>query len=343
MRTARIKAEGAGHYHCITRIIERTMRLGDEEKYKFTQLMRQVEEFSGVRILTHACLSNHCHILLYVPERGTLTDAELISKLKLLYSDVFVAQEAQVLKQLRADGLDVQADELKERWLKRMWDVSEFMKTLKQRFSMWYNRRNGRKGTLWEERFKSVLVESSEQSLGTMAAYIDLNPVRAGIVADPKDYRFSGYGEAVAGVKRAREGLRIVMQNLSRSQGSAKWTDVGEAYRKYVYVSGGAKGVDADGRPTRPGFSAAEVEQVLEDGGKLPLAAAMLCRIRYMTDGVVLGSKQFVDEMFEKNRTFFSARRTTGARPMKWSEWGGLCTARDLRQRVIDVSAPAVS
>ena len=113
MRTARIKAEGAGHYHCITRIVDRRMRLGDEEKYKFTQLMRHVEEFSGVQILTHAIMTNHAHLLVFVPERGTLTDAQLVSRLKLLYSDVFVTQEAQVLKQLREDGLDEQADQIK--------------------------------------------------------------------------------------------------------------------------------------------------------------------------------------------------------------------------------------
>ena len=66
-----------------------------------------------------------------------------------------------------------------------MWDVSAFMKLLKQRFTQWFNRRHRRKGTLWEERFKSVLVEGSHQVLATMAAYIDLNPVRARLVEDP--------------------------------------------------------------------------------------------------------------------------------------------------------------
>ena len=56
------------------------------------------------------------------------------------------------------------------------------MKLLKQRFTQWFNRQRGRKGTLWEERFKSVLVEGTGEVLATMAAYIDLNPVRAGIV-----------------------------------------------------------------------------------------------------------------------------------------------------------------
>jgi hypothetical protein len=53
------------------------------------------------------------------------------------------------------------------------------------------------------ERFKSVLVEDGE-ALRTMAAYIDLNPVRAGMVKDPKDYRWCGYGEAMGGGTAAR-------------------------------------------------------------------------------------------------------------------------------------------
>jgi hypothetical protein len=75
----------------------------------------------------------------------------------------------------------------------RMGDVSEFIKTLKQRFTQWFNKRQGRRGTLWEERFKSVLMEGRGHVLATMAAYIDLNAVRAGLVKDPKDFRFCGY------------------------------------------------------------------------------------------------------------------------------------------------------
>jgi len=46
---------------------------------------------------------------------------------------------------------------------------------------------------LWEERYKSVIVESGEAAR-TIAAYIDLNPVRAGMVSDPAEYRWSSYG-----------------------------------------------------------------------------------------------------------------------------------------------------
>ncbi len=84
--------------------------------------------------------------------------------------------------------------------------LSEFVKTLKQKYTQWHNRRRGRKGTLWEERFKSMMIQPARARAGqwdnallTMAAYIDLNAVRAGIVSDPKDCRHSGYGEACGG------------------------------------------------------------------------------------------------------------------------------------------------
>ena len=97
--------------------------------------------------------------------------------------------------------------------------TSEF----KGRFAQWYNRRHGRYGVLWADRFKSVLLEGGE-AVAAVAAYIELNPVRAGLCADPKDYRYCSYAEALAkGSSLAREGIRIVFGSvrdhlLERSQ-----------------------------------------------------------------------------------------------------------------------------
>ncbi len=90
---------------------------------------------------------------------------------------------------MRAIGNHAGAEKLRERFLRRMWSLSAFMQAVKQRFSQWLNTRDGRAGTLWEGRFKSVLVEGTARTLATMAAYIDLNPVRAGIVGEPGLYR----------------------------------------------------------------------------------------------------------------------------------------------------------
>ncbi|MBX3733895.1 MAG: hypothetical protein KF791_15065 [Verrucomicrobiae bacterium] len=70
-----------------------------------------------------------------------------------------------------------------------MWDISGHLHRLRQRFTRWFNRGKGRRRVPWEDRFKSVLVEGVGDPPATMAASFDLNPVRAPLVKDPKDYR----------------------------------------------------------------------------------------------------------------------------------------------------------
>ena len=211
-----------------------------------------------------------------------------------------------------------------------MHDLSEFVKDLKQRFSQSYNRRHGRRGTLWEERFKSTLLEGNTGTLAKVAAYIDLNAVRAGIVDDPRDYRFCGYGEAVAGSRRARQGIRCVMATLDSTP---QWKGAASGYRKLLYAAGAPCGLDEDGRPIRRGFTEAQVAAVEEADGELPMPVLLHCRVRYFTDGVILGSRRFVDRAVRRHAAHFSAKRKTGARPMK-GQWDGLCTARRLRMQV---------
>ena len=86
MRGARIKAEGAGYYHCMSRIIERRMILKDTEKELLLTIMRNLAAFGGLEVLAYVCLTNHFHILTYVPERQDVSDEELLKRLRLNYS-----------------------------------------------------------------------------------------------------------------------------------------------------------------------------------------------------------------------------------------------------------------
>ncbi len=135
-----------------------------------------------------------------------------------------------------------EAEAIRKKLLDRMSDVSQFMKTVKQRFSVWFNRNHRRYGTLWADRFKSVLVEGAGNPLQIMAAYIDLNPVRAGIVEDPKEYRFCGYAEAVAGEKRAKLGLAFIwadsMKLKKMKDGSHSFDEVLAAHRQLIFGKG---------------------------------------------------------------------------------------------------------
>lgn len=70
--------------------------------------------------------------------------------------------------------------------------IGNLMKRLAGRQTMYANRLKNRSGTLWEGRYKSSPIET-ETYLLACARYVDLNPVRAGMVAHPKDYVWSSY------------------------------------------------------------------------------------------------------------------------------------------------------
>jgi len=283
MRTARLKAsaEGlAGYYHCVSRVVDRRFVLGEVEKEHFTALMRECEEFCEVRVLTHCILSNHFHLLLAVPPRpARLPSAEeVLEKLRKLSGHQNVGAVEQRFAMYRRARDEAGEAAYLATFHARMWDLSAFMKLLKQRFTQWYNGRNARKGTLWEDRFKSVLVEGAGRAMSAMAAYIDLTPVRAGLVEDPKDYRWGGYGEAMAGKRLAREGLRRVVEALGQGgRGSGSGREVLECCRMHLSHQGSEE--------------REAVLQVLGRKGRLPLGSYVRCRVRYFCDRAALGSR----------------------------------------------------
>ena len=85
MRTNRIKADGEGYYHVISRIVNREYLMDEDEKDFFVGLMRRVETFSAVQVLTFAVLDNHFHILVRVPEREEVDDDTLLERYGALY------------------------------------------------------------------------------------------------------------------------------------------------------------------------------------------------------------------------------------------------------------------
>ena len=64
----------------------------------------------------------------------------------------------------------------------------------------------------------------------------------------------------------------------------------------------------------------------------------LYCRVRYFSDGLVLGSREFVEKVFASNRELFGVKRKTGARAMKHGNWKGLCTLRALRLDPVSLS-----
>lgn len=329
MRKPRILgSRKSNFYHVMSRVVDRNYIFGEEEKEFFRLTMRKLEAFTGVNVLTYCIMSNHWHILLEVPSSTELSNEELFKRIDGFYSKqraVEIRQEfEQAHKYALESGNAAWEEAVLEKYRSRMGDLSVFVKELKERFSKWYNRKHDRRGTLWEERFKSVLVENSDHALTTMAAYIDLNAVRAGIVDDPKGYRYCGYAEAVAGGEAARRGICRIRQETDQEQ---SWRSVVAQYRTHLFIKG--EQTDEEG-----GFDPAKVKHVLEEGGELSRGELLHCRVRYFSDGVALGSRLFVEEVFERNRKLFGARRKDGARRMRGGNPEGLFSLRNLSNAV---------
>jgi putative transposase len=74
--------------------------------------------------------------------------------------------------------------------------LPQMMQAVGRRYVRYFNDSQGRSGTLWEGRYKSTLIQTERYLLACMA-YIDLNPVRAGMVADARDYPWSSHGHYI--------------------------------------------------------------------------------------------------------------------------------------------------
>jgi len=315
-------------YHCMSHTVSE-VRLDDSAREVLRKQLWQVADFCGVRILTYALMSNHFHVLVRVPlKTDDVPDAELLRRHSVLHpkpSRLLAARMKVVREQLKTGGPE--GVKWRKQQLALMCDVSPFMKLLKQRFSVWFNRTHERRGTLWSERFKSVLVEGRGNVLSTMAAYIDLNPVRAGMTADPKDYRFCGYAEAVRGNKIAQTGIaNIVTGEAGRNE---KWGDMHEAYRMRLFGDG------VKPRAGKASITPAQFAKVMEANGTLPMTDVLRCRVKYFTDGAVLGSKAFVAGQLARYRQQTGRRKRIAPQEMPpLTKWTDIVTMRGFRKNV---------
>jgi len=367
-------------YHVVTRIVDRRFVLEADEKEHLRLLLRMYERFSGCRILSYCLMSNHLHVLLEVPpgckkgEALGLSEEELLHRLGGLYSrnatklvkaeietamgliagdypgveDLSKAERARNVK-LGTEALEA----IHARYSYRMHSLSEFFKGMLQRFTCWFNREHGRRGTLWESRFRSVIVQVG-LAAKTMAAYIDLNPVRAGMVEDPADYRWSSYGEAVGGgrgAKKAQEGLVRAMSSFGKQKVTSRsWAQggLGKAYRKILISAGMEENEERGNVKTkkrvvvRKGMdrrkAKVELERLSEEKARdLKISKVIQCRVRYFTDGAVIGSKGFVDGVFQASRERFGPKRKDGARKPRGTLGelaGEIWSLRDLKAEV---------
>ncbi len=254
-------------YHVMSRTALDGYPFDDACKDRLLALIKQFSELYFCEILGFALMGNHFHVLIRMMPANAIHDSHVIARFHERYGEDAYFHSSQL-------------DTLRRKWT----SLSEFMREVKQSFSRYYNKRFERRGTLWGERFKSVLVEDG-QTLINCLAYIDLNPVRAGLARRPEDYRWCSLGYHLQTKNRD--------QFLSLDFGMADWNIENtherlRLYRQFLYESGALE--------SRKGASLTTdvLEAARQSNYEYTLADRFMLRTRWFSDAGIIGSKSFI-------------------------------------------------
>jgi putative transposase len=300
MRTARKKVVGVdAYYHVASRLS------GPVDEYPLTEVDRErgmaivgkASRLFLIEPISMCWMGNHWHLVCWVP--GAAPEAaDAAERWNAFYG--------------KRSGRQVDVKAAPERCSQiadQLVDLSQFMRYVNQAFTFYYNRAHRRRGPLWADRFKSTIVEGT-QALWNCVKYVELNPVRAGLEEDPGAYRFSTWGWH-AGSGKHFFGVHFV-RHLRRSLGEAAsgWSEAevlaefrGELARTLAYE--------------REEPAPHEAKAAAKRGETMPVC--FLRRTRHWTDGAIIGSKAFVQEMgcqFEERSRVMKRQFSRGKAPV---------------------------
>ncbi len=298
MRRPRVKVEGEGFYHVVSRIGGKRFLIDGKEKAILLGMIRAAAAFSGVELYTFAIMSNHFHLLVRVPRRKAVSDAELLRRMEALYGTPRYRKVLEKWEKWTQKKQEWRVLDEKARMRARMYDLSQFCKTFKETYTQDFNKRHENTGTIWEGRFKSILLEGSYRAMMTVAGYIHLNPVRAAMADAPEDARNAGYGAACHGDFAAQDGLRALVSRVCRAEDSS-WEQAREACANAIEgkVPSSTQDGEMEAAPSPAEKVLDEVVERDEQGRMLPpktLRGLLRRRVAGFLQGGALGGAAFL-------------------------------------------------
>ena len=302
-RLSRIKPATGTYYHITNRIagMPGDFPFGDTEKQKLVDLVKKLSQYFTVEVLGYQAMDNHYHIVCYAPEE-CLDCSRTAERHNRFYKG---SRKTPVRPE------DPQCAKIAF----QMRDISCFIGRLQQQFTCWYNRTRPRRrrGTLWAQRFKSVILER-DTALWNCLCYIELNPVRAGMMSDPAGYRFSSWGEWSA------TGRHPFGENLERRLPEYRGTEARS--HTLAKIERQFRVEFARIAAAESGHGPEEIEQAMAEAECRPAFTTRLDRrVRYWTDGVIIGSKAFVLEIasaFRQNPDRHRLGRSAAGELFSW-------------------------
>jgi hypothetical protein len=195
----------------------------------------------------------------------------------------------------------------------KLSSLSEFVREIKVGFARFYNRRHNRRGYFWGDRFKSVIVEKGETLINCLA-YIDLNPLRAGIVSRPEEYRWNSLGYHV----QTGNKDNFLSTDFGLKEFNVKsMKERIRRYRRYVYEAGA---VNQPEKGKAKVIDDKVIEKERNREFELSRSDRFRYRTRYFTDSGIIGSKEFVSTNYQRFKHLFYSKHEKKPKPIKGLE-----------------------
>ena len=280
-------------YHVMSRTALDGFPLKDIEKDFMLDLIRRYSSLYLVEILGLCLMDNHLHILVRMFPEYKFTDEEIKKRYENFYGDERVFAAGQI-PSLRA----------------KLSNLSEFIREIKVGFARYYNKRHHRRGYFWGDRFKSVIVDKGETLINCLA-YIDLNPLRAGLVDRPEDYRWNSLGYHIqTGNKDNFLSLDFGLLEFGIPDAKERL----KRYRRYVYEAGA---LDRSDKGIARVIDKGIVEHERGKNYEIRRADRFRYRTRYFTDSGIIGTKEFVSKTYTRFKHLFNTKNEKKPNPVK--------------------------
>ena len=216
-RREQISLAETPYYHCISRCVRRAFLCGfdrhsgrdyEHRRAWIREKLAELVEVFAIDLCAYAIMSNHYHVVLCadVDRAQAWSDDEVLER----WCRLFKGPE--LVRQYRAGEVLSEAEmryvgDLTATWRERLTDISWFMRTLNEAIARRANEEDDCKGRFWEGRFKSQAL-LDETAVLTCMAYVDLNPVRAGLAETPEASDYTSVQQRSEGLEQEEQDSR---------------------------------------------------------------------------------------------------------------------------------------
>ncbi|CAH0991254.1 hypothetical protein SIN8267_01356 [Sinobacterium norvegicum] len=211
-RNTLVSLDATPYYHCVSRCVRRAFLCGSDNNGRCYEHRRQwiedkITALAGIfaiDICAYAVMSNHYHVVLHIDKDAadSWSVDEILERWHSLYKGTVLTQRYRGNKNsLTKPELDA-VNEKAELWRHRLCDISWFMRIINESTARLANVEDGCTGRFWEGRYKSQAL-LDEQALLACMAYVDLNPIRAGMNTTPESSAHTSIQRRSLQAKRA--------------------------------------------------------------------------------------------------------------------------------------------